>query len=103
MKKNHTISQEAIGRYIRGESSLEEMAVISIAMKEDEDFCHMVTILDELQNNEALEEDDGTIPMASMAAISEGNLCDVMCEQYILKDYLGPKAAEDYRDEALTK
>lgn len=101
MKKNHTISQEAIGRYIRGESSLEEMAVISIAMKEDEDFCHMVTILDELQNNEALEEDDGTIPMASMAAISEGNLCDVMCEQYILKDYLGPKAAEDYRDEAL--
>ncbi len=101
MKTEHSISQAAIERYVKGQSSLEEIALITRAMQGDEDFCKMITLLEGLHKDGLLEEDGGTIPMASMAAMSQGNLCDVLCEQYILKDYLGGGEADDYIGEAL--
>ena len=101
MRKNKLISQDVLDRYVSGNASLEEIAIISLAMKEDGDFRNMVTILEDLHKNGTLEEDGGTLPMASMAALSEGNLCDVLCEQYILKDYLGKDAADDSLEVAL--
>ena len=101
MYKSNSMSQDAVDRYISGNASLEEISAISLAMKENPDFKKMVDILEELHRNGSLEEDGGTLPMASMAAMSEGNLCDVLCEQYILKDYLGKNAAEDYLEVAL--
>ena len=101
MKKTNTITQDALDRYVKGNASLDEIAIISLALKEDEDFRNMVSILEDLHKNGSLEEDGGTLPMASMAAMSEGNLCDVLCEQYILKDYLGQESADDSLEVAL--
>ena len=98
----YNISQGVLDRYISGEASLQEIALITLAMKEDKDFREMVGILESLHKSGSLAEDGGEIPMASMAAMSEGNLCDVMCEQYILRDYLGDTSADDdYLGEAL--
>lgn len=102
MNKMNHISQEVLDRYISGKATLEEIAKVSIAMKKDKQFKEMVTILENLHRNGVLDEDGGDIPMASMAAMSEGNLCDVMCEQYILRDYLKDQSGdEDYLAEAL--
>lgn len=87
MKQNDNITQEMIDRYISGVATLEEIAKVSVAMKKDPDLRKLVTLLQQMQDSGLLSEDGGNIPMASMAAMSEDNLCDVMCEQYILKDY----------------
>lgn len=96
----HIISQEVLDRYVRGQASLEEIALVTMAIKEDDDFRNLVDIMEQLQQSGTLKPEDD-IPMASMAAMSEGNLCDVLCEQYILTDYLGAEAAESYTEEAL--
>lgn len=101
MKTNSIIPQEVLDRYISGEAGLDEIARVTLAMKEDPDLRELVSILENLHKSGALREDGGNIPMASMAAMSEDNLCDVMCEQYILRDYLGEDAKEDYLDEML--
>lgn len=87
MKENHTISQEMLDRYVSGNATLEEMALISMALKEDENLRNVIGILESLKQAGALDEDSGVIPMASAAAVSEGNLCDVMCERFILNNY----------------
>ena len=87
MEKMEHISQEILDRYVSGKATLEEIAKVSLAMKQDKQFKEMVTILEDLHRNGVLSEDGGEIPLASMAAMSEDNLCDVMCEHYILKDY----------------
>ena len=87
MKENHTISQEMLDRYVSGNATLEEMALISMALKEDENLRNVIGILESLKQAGALDEDSGVIPMASAAAVSEGNLCDVMCERFILSNY----------------
>ncbi len=87
MKENHTISQEMLDRYVSGNATLEEMALISMALKEDENLRNVIGILESLKQAGALDEDSGVIPMANAAAVSEGNLCDVMCERFILSNY----------------
>lgn len=87
MKSKHIISQDVIDRYVSGKATLEEMALVSMALKEDEDLCNVVGILESMKQAGALDEDSGVIPMASMASVSEGNLCDVMCERFILNNY----------------
>mgnify|MGYP002622387622 CR=1 FL=1 len=102
MDINLTIPQEILDRYITGEASLQEIALVTRAMKENEDFRNMVSILEDLHKSGSLSEDGDSIPMASMAAMSEGNLCDVMCEQYILRDYLDDSFSDDeFLEEAL--
>ncbi len=102
MDKNLTIPQETLDRYVAGEASLQEIALVTRAMKEDDYFRNMVSILEDLHKCGSLSEDGNSIPMASMAAMSEGNLCDVMCEQYILRDYLGDSSSDDeFLEEAL--
>lgn len=95
------ISQELLEKYIDGEATLDEMAEISLAFKDNPEFKQMVSVLEEMKDKGMLNEDNGEIPMASMAAMSEGNLCDVMCEQYILKDYVSGKTPFDYVEETL--
>lgn len=98
MKKD--ISQETIDRYVSGEASLEEIAIVSDAMARDNEFRELVEILEKLHTNGVLSMDED-IPMASAAALSEGNLCDVLCEQYIIKEYLGEEVAADAENEML--
>lgn len=87
MKAKHIISQDVIDRYVSGKATLEEMALVSMALKEDADLRNVIGILESLKQAGTLDEDSGVIPMASMAAMSEGNLCDVMCERFILNNY----------------
>lgn len=95
------VSKEILNRYVLGTASLDEIAMVSRAIQEDDELRTLVSILEQLNASGALSADNGEIPMASLAAMSEGNLCDVMCEHYILKDYLGDNAKESYVDEAL--
>ena len=95
-ENNNTIPQEVLDRYVSGKASLDEIARVTLAMKKDEAFRDLVGILESLHKSGSLSEDGGEIPMASMAAMSEDNLCDVMCEQYILRDYLGEDARDNY-------
>ena len=102
MKVNHTISQEMLDRYVSGNATLEEMALISMALKEDENLRNVIGILESLKQAGALDEDSGVIPMASAAAVSEGNLCDVMCERFILSNYSEKTPGEqEFLSEAL--
>lgn len=92
---SNTISQDVLDRYVSGTASLEEISKVSLAMKEDDNLMKLVAILEDLHKNGALSQDGDEIPMASMAAMSDGNLCDVLCEQYILRDYLTDQHADD--------
>lgn len=100
MNKSQKITEEILDRYISGQASLEEIAMVSLAMKEDESLSELIGIMEKLKESGALAPGED-IPMASMAAMSEGNLCDVMCEQYILKEYLGEKAFDSCVSEML--
>lgn len=101
MAKQIKVSKETINRYVSGTASLNEIAMVSMAIQEDEELRTLVGILEQLNASGALSPDSEEIPMASLAAMSEGNLCDVMCEHYILKDYLGDTVKESYVEEAL--
>lgn len=94
------VPQEIIDRYISGEASLYEIAAVSEAMASDTAMNDLINILEKLHLNGSLSPDDD-IPMASEAAMSENNLCDVLCEQYILKEYLGDKVQENYEKEMM--
>lgn len=97
MKNNNTsgIPQDMLMRYVSGEASLGEIARVSLAMKTDPDLKTLVSILQGLQDDGSLDKDDSELPMASMAAVSEGNLCDILCERHILRDYYPEETAED--------
>lgn len=100
MTGKNNISEELLSRYISGNASLEEIARVSLAVSKDEELKDLVGILEKLNGSGALDATDD-IPMASMAAMSDDNLCDVMCEQYILKEYLGDKAFDSCVTEML--
>lgn len=101
MAKKYNISQDVLDRYVSGQATLAEMAMVSMAVREDPELRELVEVLENLHRSGFLDGNGGDIPMASMAAMSEGNLCDVMCEQYILRDYLGEEASGNLVGEAL--
>lgn len=101
MGKSINIPQDVIDRYISGKASLQEIAQLSVLMKKDKDFCTLIQLMQQMHDNGFLAEDSGNIPMASMAAMSEDNLCDVMCEQFILKDYKGYSPEEGSEEDIL--
>lgn len=94
-------SQDLLNRYIEGKASLQETAEISARLRADKNLASLVEILESLQENGMLNPEDAELPMASMAAASEGNLCDVMCEMYILKDYADAQENPECLTEAL--
>ena len=100
MDKKVQISEDILWRYVTGEASLEEIAIVSRALNESPELQGLVEVLENLNANGVLSE-PGDLPMASSAAMAEDNLCDVMCEQYILKDYLGGRSLDGYVSEML--
>lgn len=100
MAQNMIISEDKLRRYVTGEASLEEIAEVSLALKDNEALRGLVEVLESLNANGVLSESTD-LPMASSAAMAEGNLCDVMCEQYILKDYVDGKPLDGYVSEML--
>ncbi len=100
MAHKTNISREMLDRYVSGQATLDEIALVSRAMAEDNNLRDLVGTLENLDKNGVLHENKD-IPMASMAAMSENNLCDVMCEEYILRDYVDGADTSDYVSEAL--
>lgn len=99
MKDNGIITEEMLLHYITGTATLEEEALISIASSKDE---YLKEFLESHARSEkfGISINSSSIPITSAAATSEGNLCDVLCELYILKYYLKDDPAKDYAEEA---
>ena len=87
MKKTG-ISEDILIRYAYGMATLEEIALVSMAMKEDSAIKEIVDDLKQLHAANYLAPHDNDLPALNAAAAAEGNLCDVLCEKYILQDYL---------------
>ena len=85
MSDKYEISDELLTAYTEGTTTPEETMRVVEALKHDPALRETLFIISSI---DAIEESAGAeIPMARMAAASEGNLCDVQCERWILKDY----------------
>ena len=99
MSKRINIPEKTVMKYLAGTASLDEVALVASAMKEDPDFKKEIQILEGL-TAEDLSFENNSIPMSYLAAASEDNLCDILCEQYILKNYVHTFDTEDLVDDA---
>ena len=79
-----TLSQQIIERYISGEATVEEIALVNSAFADNKE---MLKKIDALRKGFEDEDFSEGFLMESPAGYSEDNLCDVLCEQYILRDY----------------
>lgn len=82
------ITEEELLSYVSGQASLEEMAEISLAIKEDPELQELISILEKMKDNGTLDEGGSGLPVSDCAGDGEDNLCDVQCESFILRDYL---------------
>ena len=98
MEQKYNISAEVLTRYVAGTASLEEIALVAHAINEDPDIRNLVDIMGGLSKSGFLEENHD-LPMSDSAAATEGNLCDVLCERYILQEYTGNDSSLDYLGE----
>jgi len=80
------ISDELVDRYLDGDVTPEELAQVLEAIQHDEELKEFIVTMQRMDEALGVQEDEvETLPMAERAGISEGNLCDVLCEEYILK------------------
>lgn len=98
--KSIYLSEDVLSRYVSGKATIEEIAAVTAAMKTNKEVRTLVSLLEGAYRDGLLTEDK-VFPMESLAAVSEGNLCDVLCEQFILKDYLGDKMPDNISEQAL--
>lgn len=95
------IPEGVLFRYVTGTATLEEIALVTIEMKKDPELRRLVSLMERMHKDGLLLESDDDLPALSMAAVSDNNLCDVICEHYILKDYLDwEKEMEEFSCEA---
>lgn len=84
-----TISDELFDRFMDGETTPEETITVLEAMKTDKELMKMYISVKRFDAMMA-EDEEPLIPMEKMAAKSEDNMCDILCERYILHKRLGP-------------
>lgn len=79
-------SQELFDRFIDGTANLEEQRVVKGAMRKDRALQRIYIIA---KRYDAMMEEDQresqVLPMERMAAETQDNLCDIICERYILR------------------
>ncbi len=88
MTDKSILPEDILLRYVTGVASLEEMARVTLEMKRNPETKRLVELMERMHKDGLLVEYDDPLPALSMAAVSDDNLCDVICEHYILKDYL---------------
>lgn len=81
------ISDELFDRFMEGETTPEETITVLEAMKTDKELMKMYISVKRFDAMMA-EDEEPSIPMEKMAAKSEDNLCDIICERFILKSRL---------------
>lgn len=80
------ISDELVDRYLDGDVTPDELVQVLEAIQHDDELKEFIVTMQRMDEALGNQEDEvETLPMAERAGISEGNLCDVLCEEYILK------------------
>lgn len=80
------ISEELLAAFDEGRTSAEETQQVLEGLAHDEDLQEEYMLSRQLDAVMGLDmEEPETLPMTALAAESEGNLCDLQCEQYILR------------------
>ena len=83
--KKYTISSELLAAYLDGRATREESLHILSAAKVDAELCELLGIamvVDvDLHDDNVIE----ILPMTSLAAVHDDNLCVWLCEKYILE------------------
>ena len=90
MENNNIISKEKLMRYVSGQASVEEMVEVALAISKDPSIKELVDIMEKMNDNGSLLESHD-LPMDGCAGMAEGNLCDILCERFILKDFMDEK------------
>lgn len=94
------ISEDKLLRYASGKASLDEIAEVTLALREDPSLKDLISILEKMDANGSLADEDVEIPMCACAGDTVDNLCDVISEKYILRDYFDSKSIKtDHFDE----
>ena len=83
-----TISDELFDRFMEGETTPEETITVLEAMKTDKELMKMYISVKRFDAMMA-EDDEPSIPLEKMAAKSEDNMCDILCERFILHKRFG--------------
>jgi hypothetical protein len=91
--KRYEISDELLAAYTEGTATPEETMRVVEALAHDESLRETLFIINCIDRYE--ESKGAGIPMAKLAAASEDNLCDIQCEQRILRDYLADNESFD--------
>ena len=84
MKK---ISDDVLARFISGDTTPEERMIVLKALSEDSELMERFIAVKRFDAMMA-EDEEPSIPLEKMAAKSEDNLCDILCERFILKTRL---------------
>lgn len=82
---NNTISDDLFARFMDGQTTPAETIAVHRAMREDKELREAYI---RAKRFDALMEKDEepVLPLEKMAAKSEDNLCDILCERYILRN-----------------
>lgn len=81
------ISDDVLARFISGDTTPEERMIVLKALSEDSELMERYIAVKRFDAMMA-EDEEPSIPMEKMAAKSEDNLCDIICERFILKSRL---------------
>ena len=97
------ITEELLAAFEEGMTNAEEKALVLEYLAKDESLQEEFILSQQLDAMMgADDEETDFLPMAQMAAKSEGNLCDFQCEQFILKrrkiEYNSDELSEEARN-----
>jgi len=78
------ISDELFDRFMEGETTPEETMTVLEALKTDKELMNMYISVKRFDAMMAVD-DDNSLPLEKKAAKDADNLCDIICERFILK------------------
>lgn len=81
------VSDDLLNRFIDGETTPEETITVLHALNTDKELMKMYISVKRFDAIMSSNEEE-IIPMEKMAAKSEDNLCDILCERYILRNLI---------------
>lgn len=84
MTKEFYVSDELLHAYKLAKTTIEQTVYVSEALQNDASL--QAKYMEMLREDELADKVGQIIPMESMAAASEDNLCDILCEKYILRN-----------------
>lgn len=86
--KRNNISDESIAAYLEGNSTPEEAIQILQNLQRDSELQEILITAECIDNTIPFAKQQyDLLPMAELAATAKGNLCDLQCEEYLLKSF----------------